>query len=258
MKLKKRVALVTGGGEGIGRAIALRFAKEGADITIADINFENAKKVSKEILSLGRESLAIKTDVSKQKEVNQTVKRTINKFKKIDILVNNAGISKISPFVKTTESIWNKILDTNLKGTFFCCKAVIPYMLRQKSGKIINLSSQSGKKGNSQYAAYCASKFGIIGLTQSIALEFAPYGININAICPNIVFTTMWKKQLNQYAQKYNLSSEKVKDFLLSKIPLGRFPKLEEITNVVLFLASDESSYITGQAINITGGQLLT
>jgi len=220
MKLKKRVALVTGGGEGIGRAIALRFAKEGADITIADINFENAKKVSKEIISLGRASLSIKTDVSKQKEVNQMVKRTINKFKKIDILVNNVGISKIAPFVKTTESTWNKILDTNLKGTFFCCKAVIPYMLRQKSGKIINLSSQSGKKGNSQYAAYCASKFGIIGLTQSIALEFAPYGINVNAICPNIIFTTMWKEQLNQYAQKYNLSPEKVKDFLLSKIPL--------------------------------------
>ena len=255
MRLKDKIALITGAGEGIGRAIALSFAKEGAKIVIADINFKNAKKVSEEIITLGSKSLAIKTDVSKQKEVNQVVNRATDKFKRIDILVNNAGISKILPFTRTTENIWDEILDINLKGTFLSCKAVIPYMLKQKSGKIINLSSQSGKKGNSWYAAYCASKFGIIGLTQSIALEFAPYGINVNALCPNVVFTSMWKRQLNQYAQKYGLPSEKVKDFLLSKIPFGRFPKLEEIANVALFLASEESSYITGQSINVTGGQ---
>ncbi len=202
MRLKDKIALITGAGEGIGRAIALSFAKEGAKIIIADINPKNAKKVSEEIIALGSKSLAIKTDVSKQ-------------------------------------------------------KAVIPYMLKQKSGKIINLSSQSGKKGNSWYAAYCASKFGIIGLTQSLALEFAPYGINVNALCPNVVFTSMWKRQLNQYAQKYGLPPKKVKDFLMSKIPFGRFPRLEEIANVALFLASEESSYITGQSINVTGGQQL-
>ena len=131
-------------------------------------------------------------------------------------------------------------------------------MVKQKNGKIINMSSQSGKRGNTWYAAYCASKFGIIGLTQSIALEFAPYGININALCPGVVLTHLWDEQLAQYGRKRGLPPEKVKEYLISNVPLGRLPELEEIARVAVFLASDESNYMTGQAINVTGGQQLT
>jgi len=257
MRLEGRVALVTGAAQGIGKAIAVSFAREGADVVINDLNLEQARKVSEEITGSGRNSLAIKADVSNQQEVTEMVKQIIDKFKRIDILVNNAGISKILPFTETTEELWDKILGINLKGTFLCCKAVIPQMVQQRKGKIINMSSQSGKRGNAWHAAYCASKFGIIGLTQSIASEYAPYGININAVCPGVVFTPLWDEQLAQYGKKRRLPTEKVKEYLLSKIPLGRLPHLEEIANVVLFLASDESSYMTGQAINVTGGQQL-
>lgn len=258
MKLENKTALITGAGQGIGKAVALQFAREGASIVVNDVNLEKARETSNEVISLGRESIAIKADVSIQNEVNQMVEAAVDRFKKVDILVNNAGISKILPFNETTEEIWDKTLGINLKGTFLCCKAVIPYMVRQKSGRIINMSSQSGKRGNTWYAAYCASKFGIIGLTQSIALEYAPHGININALCPGVVFTPMWDEQLAQYGKKHGLPPEKVKEHLISKIPLGRLPELEEIVSVAVFLACDESSYMTGQAINVTGGQQLT
>ena len=257
MRLEKRIALITGAGQGIGKTIALRFAEEGADVIVNDINLSDAEQVSGKIITMGKKSLAIKADVSNQNEVNEMMEKILNKFKRIDILVNNAGISKILPFTETTEEIWDKTIDINLKGTFLCCKAVIHQMVKQRSGKIINMSSQSGKRGNSWYAAYCASKFGIIGLTQSIALEFAPYGINVNAVCPGVVFTPMWDEQLAQYGKKRGLPPGEAKEYLISKIPLGRLPELKEIANVVLFLASDESNYMTGQAINVTGGQQL-
>jgi sorbitol-6-phosphate 2-dehydrogenase len=255
MKLKNKIALITGAGQGIGKAIAICFAQEGADVAVNDINLSEAEKTSQEIIKLGRRASSYKADVGEQREVNEMVEKILNKYKKIDILVNNVGISKILPFTETTEEVWDKIIDINLKGTFLCCKAVIPQMVKQKNGKIINMSSQSGKRGNSWYAAYCASKFGIIGLTQSIALEFAPHGININAVCPGVIFTPLWDEQLAQYGKKRGLPPEKVKEYLISKIPLGRDPRLEEIANVVLFLVSDESNYMTGQAINVTGGQ---
>ena len=168
------------------------------------------------------------------------------------------GHEFVGTIVEKDEQIWDKILGINLKGTFLCCKAIIPYIVRRKSGKIINMSSQSGKRGNIWYAAYCASKFGIIGLTQSIALESAPYGININALCPGIVWTGAWDEQLAQYGRKRDLPPEKVKGYLIGKIPLGRLPELEEIAKVAVFLASDECNYMTGQAVNVTGGQQLT
>jgi len=255
MKLQNKTALITGAGQGIGRAIALLFAREGAAVAVADIDLAGAGKVAGEIIAARGKALAVKCDIGRQEEVERMVKEAMAQFGSIDILVNNAGISRILPFLETTEKIWDETLDVNLKGTFLSCKAVIPHMLKQKSGKIINMSSQSGKRGSTWYAAYCSSKFGIIGLTQSLALEFAPEGINVNALCPNVVFTPLWEKQLDQYARKYNLTPEKAREFMLSKIPMGRFAVPEDVANVALFLASDESGYMTGQSIEVTGGQ---
>ncbi|MFH1073782.1 MAG: SDR family NAD(P)-dependent oxidoreductase [Candidatus Firestonebacteria bacterium] len=254
MRLKDKTVLITGAASGIGRAIALNFAAEGANVCIADINIEKAEEVAQQIVAPGLKSFAVKADVSKKTEVNGMVKEFIRRFERIDVLINNAGISVIAPFLETQEEVWDNVLNINLKGTFLCSQAVIPYMLKQKQGKIVNVSSQSGKKGSIWYSAYCASKFGVIGLTQSMALEFASEGININALCPGVVFTPLWDKQLAQYGKKYGLSSEKAKDYLISKIPLGRFPKLEEIANVALFLSAGDSDYMTGQSIEVTGG----
>lgn len=254
-RLKHKVALVTGGASGIGEAICLRFAEEGAQVAVADLNADAADMVVKKILEAEGEALGIEVNVCHQEEVQQMVGKVLKRFGRIDILVNSAGVSRILPFLETTEEIWDETLAVNLKGTFLCCQAVIPHLLRQGRGKIINLSSQSGKRGTSWYAAYCASKAAVIGLTQSLAMEFAPHRINVNAICPGIVFTSMWDKQLAQYGRKRGLTPEQAKEYLISRIPLGRPAEPKEVANLALFLASDESDYITGQALNITGGQ---
>ncbi|MFH0797249.1 MAG: SDR family NAD(P)-dependent oxidoreductase [Candidatus Omnitrophota bacterium] len=256
-KLKDKVAIVTGGASGIGKAIVREFAREGAKVVVADIDFSEAKKTASQVVQSGGESLPVKVDVSSRKEVKEMVKKVVEKFSRIDILVNNAGISVIVPFLEMTDETWEKTLNINLAGTFLCCQEVLPYLLKQKNGKIINMSSQSGKQANSWYAAYCASKFGIIGLTQSLALEFAPSGININAICPGVVFTPMWDSQMEPYAKKYNLKPTEVKNYLINKIPLGRLATPEDVAQVAVFLASADSDYLTGQALNVSGGAIL-
>ena len=255
--MKDKVALITGSAQGIGKAIALEFAMEGAKVIVADLNFAEAQKTAVGIGKAGKEFLAVKVNIRSRNEVRKMVGKAIAAFGRIDILVNNAGISEIAPFLETTDEIWEKILNVNLRGTFYCCQEVIPVMLKQKRGKIINMSSQSGKQANSWYAAYCASKFGIIGLTQSLALEFASSGINVNTVCPGVVFTSLWDRQLEQYAKKYNLKPEKVKDYLIKKIPLGRSATPEDVAKAALFLASSDSDYLTGQAINVSGGLVL-
>ena len=255
-RLKDKIALVTGAAQGIGKAIALRFAQEGADVIVNDVNIDTAQKTADEISKLGCRSLVIVADVSSSKEVEEMKKRVEKEFgPRLDILVNNAGIAKILPFTETTEEIWDKILNVNLKGTFLCCRAFVPWMIERKYGKIINMSSKSGKVANTWFAAYCVSKFAIIGLTQSLALDLAPHGINVNAICPGIVFTPHWDELQKQYARKRDMPVEKVREYLTGKIPLGRPQEPEDVAAVAAFLASEESSYITGQAINVTGGQ---
>ncbi len=255
MRLKNKVAIVTGAGQGIGKAISTSFAKEGADIVVADINFDSASGVREEIISLGRESLALKVDVTKEKEVQEMARKTIEKFGQIDVLVNNAGIAKTLPFLKMSEEMWDRIIDVNLKGTFLCCKAVLSHMLKRKKGKIINISSKSAKSPASWFAAYSASKAGVIALTQSLALDVAKDGINVNAICPGIVFTPHWDRLEIEYAAKREMRVEEVREHLISKIPQGRAQTPEEVANVALFLASEQSSSMTGQSINVTGGQ---
>jgi sorbitol-6-phosphate 2-dehydrogenase len=255
MRLIDKVALVTGGGSGIGQAICRRFAEQGARIAVADLDLKNASSVADDLNERGNKAMALRVDVKILQEVKLMVGKVLNEFNRIDILVNSAGISKIISFLNTTEEIWDEIMSVNLKGTFLCCQAVIPIMLKQGGGKIINLSSKTGKSGTSWHAAYCASKAGIIGLTQSLAVEFASNKIYVNAICPGIVFTPIWDDMLAEYGRKRGLSPEQAREYLISKIPLGRPAEPFEVANLALFLASSESDYMTGQAINLTGGQ---
>ncbi len=243
MELDGKVALITGAAQGIGKAIALMLAKNGADIVVSDINLEKAQETSREIEAMGRRSMAIKVDVSKSEEVEQMVEKIINEFGKIDILVNNAGITRDKLILRMTEEDWDAVLNVNLKGTFNCTKAVIRHMSKQKSGKIVNIASVSGEMGNPGQANYSASKAGVIGFTKTIAREFAQRGINVNAIAPGYIETPMT-----------DILPEKVKEELKKMIPLERLGKPEDVAQAVLFLVSEASSYITGQVLNVNGG----
>ena len=255
-QLAGRVAIVTGAGQGIGRGIALSSAKAGADVVINDITLSTAEDTANEVAALGRRSLVVQADVSDADQVKRMVERALEELGDVHILVNNAGIAIPAHITELSEDAWDQTMTVNLKSMFLCSKAVAPIMMAQRYGKIVNLSSKSGKKGGLWLTAYCTSKFGVIGFTQSLAFDLAPYGINVNAICPGTVFTPLWDNVLKEaYAKKLDMDADQVRDYYTSKIPLGREVTMDEIGNVVVFLCSDESSYMTGQAINITGGQ---
>lgn len=258
MKLTGKVAVVTGGGSGIGAGICHILAEEGCIVAVTDIRFSAAVNVATEIAKeIDAKTKAYAFDVSDKKAVEQAAHNIEMELGPIDIWINNAGISKIIPFLECTEELWDLTMRINLKGTFVGCQTAIKYMLGRRHGVIINMSSQSGKAGNSQYEAYCASKFGIIGLTQSLAVEFASAGIRVNALCPGVVFTPLWDEQLKDYAAKRDLKLEEVRPYLESKIPLGRLCTPDDVARAVVFLASDDSSYITGQSINLAGGTVM-
>lgn len=254
-RFEDKIIIVTAGAQGIGKGIVLRFSQEGAKVIIADIDAEAGKKLAGELERKGREALAIKTDVSDVKEVKNMVNTTVDKFGQIDILVNNAGVNKPAFILDVKEEDWDLMMKVNLKGVFLCCQTVIPHMIKQKKGKIINISSISGKKGGTWLSPYCATKFGVIGFTQSIARELAPHNINVNCVCPGIVFTPLWDKLATVFSRKLNIPADKVKEYYVSRIPLKRPATSEDIANVVSFMCSDEASYMTGQAINVTGGE---
>lgn len=246
MRLEKKKAIVTGAGSGIGRAIALTLAKEGADIVVADVDPGAAEKVASEVKSLGRRSLAIKVDVTKRNDVDQLVKKTLDTFETIDILVNNAGIVKHGPPEEETEASWDAMMAVNLKGEFLCSQAVGIQMIKQKRGKIVNIASTSGHRGMSKQAAYCASKAGVLGLTRTLAVNWAKHNINVNSVSPGVTVTPMLQKAIEDRGLTM--------DFYVRRIPIGRANKPEDIANAVLFLASSESDNITGQDILVDGG----
>jgi len=242
MKLRNKVAIVTGGARGIGKAICLQLAKEGAKIVIFDLMDELALKVAKEIKKEGGECLAIPVDVSSICSVEQAVEKVIDKFKRIDILVNNAGITKDKLILRMKEEDWDKVIQVNLKGAFNCLKVVLKFMSRQRYGRIVNISSVIGLRGNAGQANYAASKAGLIALTKSAAKEFARRGITVNAIAPGFIQTSMTQELLS------------IRKDLLNQIPLGRVGKPEEVAGLVSYLVSEDVAYITGETVRIDGG----
>lgn len=244
--LTGKIAIVTGGNRGIGRAIALGFAEAGADVIATSRNPESVQKVTEEILKFKKRSFAICADVSRKDSIENLVSEVMKRFGKIDILVNNAGINPI--FKRTeliTEGEWDEIINVNLKGVFLCCQAVGNVMINQRSGKIINITSINGLAGAARAVPYCSSKGAIILLTKSLALEWVQYNVNVNAIGPGLIDTDFTKG-----IQKNKFVFEKV----LSRIPQNRFGKPEEIVGIAILLASDLSNYITGQTFFVDGG----
>jgi len=246
MKLKDKVALITGGARGIGRAIAMAFAGEGADIVVADVNLEIARKTASEIEGLGRKALALEMDVTDYAKVEEGVNKILDKFGKVDILVNNAGITKDNLILRMSQGEWDAVLNVNLKGTFNCIKAVSRPMVKQRGGKIISIASIIGLMGNAGQANYAASKAGIIALTKTVAKELASRNINANAVAPGFIQTDMTAKL-----------PEDVRAKMLELIPLAKLGLPQDVANVCLFLASEESGYITGQVITVDGGMVM-
>jgi len=246
MRLKDKVALITGGARGIGQAIAMTFAKEGADIVVADLNLETAQKTASEIEGLGRKALALEMDVTSYEKVEEGINKILDKMGKVDILVNNAGITKDNVLLRMSQAEWDAVINVNLKGTFNCIKAVSRPMVKQRSGRIISIASIIGLVGNPGQGNYAASKAGIIALTKTVAKELASRNINANAVAPGFIQTEMTAKL-----------PEDIKKKMLEAIPLAKLGTPQDVANLCLFLASDESSYITGQVITIDGGMVM-
>ncbi len=247
MRLEGKVAIVTGGSRGIGKAIALAFAREGADVVVAvDRDIKGAKDVIAEVERIGRRGLVVRADVSRKGEVDEMVEKTVDEFGKIDILVNNAGIAQVIPSLEVEESEWRRVIDINLSGVFYCSQAAGKVMARQMEGNIINIASISGAAAYPMRAAYCSSKSAVIMLTKVLAIEWAKYNIRVNAIAPGYVET----KLVQDLVSRGVLDVEALK----RRIPMRRLAKPEEIAKVAVFLASDDSSYITGETIFVDGG----
>jgi NAD(P)-dependent dehydrogenase (short-subunit alcohol dehydrogenase family) len=241
--LLNKVAIVTGAARGIGQAIAIELAKAGADVVVSDI-IPGDETLAK-IKALKRKAIYVKTDVTNKKDIDKLITESMKNFKKIDILVNNAGVFISEPTLNVSEESWNKTININLRGYFLCSQAVAKHMIKNKKGSIINIASVAGLSGYAQAAAYCASKGGIINLVNSLCAEWGKYGIRVNTICPGVIETQMTNDLLKD---------KKLKQQMLSKIPLARTGKPEDIAGAVVFLASDAASYITGAELVIDGG----
>ncbi|MDP4083003.1 MAG: 3-oxoacyl-[acyl-carrier-protein] reductase [Bacillota bacterium] len=247
MNLEGQAALVTGASRGIGREIALELARLGANVAVNYAGSEDkANRVVDEIKALGRDAFAIKCDISNSEEVSFMVKETIDRFGKLDILINNAGITKDNLLMRMKEEEWDDVINTNLKGVFLCTKAVTRQMMKQRSGRIINIASIVGVSGNPGQANYVAAKAGVIGLTKTTAKELASRNITVNAVAPGFISTDMTDKL-----------SEEVKAEMLKQIPLARFGEPKDIAKVTAFLASSDSAYMTGQTLHVDGGMVM-
>jgi len=244
--LKDRVAIVTGGGRGIGRSIALAFAEAGADVVVTARTTEQVEQVAKEIRERGRKALALTADMARMEDIDRMVKETIDSFGRIDVLVNNAGISPYyTRAEKVTPEMWDEIMAVNLKGVFFCCQKVGKVMIEQKRGSIINMASVSGFSGTPRLVAYAASKGGVILITRTLALEWAEHNVRVNALAPGYVATEFTRGMRENPG---------LLQMMLARQPMGRLAEADEIAGAALYLASDASSYVTGTALMIDGG----
>ena len=243
MRLKDRRAIVTGAGQGIGRAVALKLAREGADVAIAEINRETAGQTANEISALDRKAIAMAVDVTDPHQVREAVRQALAAWGRIDILVNNAGFDRGGTLLKIKEEEWDAVLGVHLKGTFNCIQAVAESMIENQYGKIVNLSSIWGKTGAMAEICYTSAKGGIIALTKSVARELGRYRINVNVVLPGLILTPTIAKMAEKYQNK-----------IIENTPLNRMGKPEEVANVVAFLASDEASFVTGATIEVSGG----
>lgn len=255
MRLQDKVAVVTGGAQGMGRAIALRYAEEGARVVIADLQQDPAQKVVNEIETAGGKAVAVAVDVRAEDQCRAMVDTAVERFGGLDILVNNAGVGKIIPFLDTTEKDWNFMFDVNCKGLLWCSQAAARVMIEQgRGGKIVNMASQAGRRGEALVLAYCASKACVISMTQSIALALAPHRINVNAIAPGIVDTPFWEEVDKQFAKLLDMPVGEPKRRFSEAIPLGRIEQPRDVTGAAVFLASSDSDYVTQQCLNVDGG----
>jgi len=246
MRLIDKVAIITGGGSGIGRATALRFAEEGAKVIVWDINLDEAEKTVEEIKSAGGTGKAYKVDVTDRKQIEDTVNSILEEFHKIDILINNAGITMDATLMKMTEEQWDRVIDINLKGTFNCGQIIAKHMAQRESGVILNAASVVGLYGNFGQTNYAASKWGVIGMTKTWAKELGKKNIRVNAVAPGFISTPMVEKM-----------PENVLNMMKEKALLRRLGTPEEVANAYLFLASDEASFITGAVLSVDGGVVL-
>lgn len=249
-----KVIVVTGAASGIGEACVHHFIKSGSAVVALDFQKDKVENMARNLAEKGYKILGFEVNVIYKGQIQNAVEKAVKEFGEIDYWVNAAGISRIVPFLETSEKLWDDTLNINLKGQFLSCQVAVEHMLKNGKGAIVNFSSQSGKKGTNSYAPYCASKAGVIALTQSIAKEFGPNNIRCNDICPGVVHTPMWDKQTADYAKKKGIRPEEVMPNFIQEIPLKRLATVEDVTNLVSFLLSDKSSYMTGQSINLTGG----
>lgn len=263
MMLQNRVAIVTGGAQGLGEAICQRLAREGCHVAVADINAEQAaataERVTAEMRAAGsdRRAIGVRVDVTDEAQVAALIDRAVGEFGRLDLLVSNAGILIAEDITEFPADKWQAVMMVNLFGYFLCAKHAARAMKPQGKGVIIQINSKSGKKGSFKNSAYAASKFGGIGLTQSIALDLAEHGVRVNAVCPgNLLDSPLWVNSLyKQYAKKWGITEAEVRQRYIDQVPMRRGCTYDDVCNVVAFLASDQASYMTGQAINVTGGQ---
>lgn len=254
LKLQNKVALVTGASRGLGRAVSVALAREGASLVLADK--DSTEETAALVKATGQRALSVQLDIRDESSVENMASRAVAEYGKIDVLVNNAGVFVSARVVDMTEEQWDFVLDVNAKGTFLCCRAVARAMIMHKTpGKIVNVSSNAALVGYVGYSAYCVSKAGIIAFTQSLAKELAPFNIHVNAICPGDIETDMLIDEIRKVAQVKSISEERVRKEKMESIPIGRFAKPDEVANLVVFLASKESDYVSGEFIKITGGK---
>jgi meso-butanediol dehydrogenase / (S,S)-butanediol dehydrogenase / diacetyl reductase len=265
MQLENKIVGVTGAGTGIGRAICMALAAEGASVAVTDINQDWAGRVADEIKSLGQHAIPLQLDVTKRAQVEDVVSKIVSQWGRVDIWCNNAGVSSMKRFIDLTEDDWNFNMDINAKGAFLCSQVIVRQMMKQTPladsglrGKIINTASMAGKRGNAPFLVhYVASKFAVVGLTQAMAGELAAYNITVNAVCPGYVRTNMQEREADWEASLRGITADEVRQLYINDTPLRRLETPEDVAGSVLFLASPASDFITGEAININGGSFM-